>query len=252
MRDKHLYSYFFREQGRSRGKIVMRHRGSFGSVRSPFLVRRQGLFFTPGKVVGVLNSLLLTGLIGRVLFLTGHVGFVLLPCGVHKGDFLINFDKKGFGFEEFLQPGNGFCLSDIPVGSMIYGLESRPQSGEIFIRSAGSFGICLGFSGDAKYVIVELPSKERRMFLNSCGIKLGRVSNEKHWLMRLKNAGARRLLGRRPHVRGVAMNPIDHPHGGGEGKTSAGRHPVSPWGVLAKGKKTRRTINRFMVLSNHG
>lgn len=244
---KSLFSKLDRVQGRADGKVVLRHRGGVGRMLSAAVLRTQVLTLLPARVVEIKSNRLFTGSLARLVFFTGLVGFILSPSGLTEGDFVINFDRKIQEFDEYVQPGNGFKLAEVPVGSMIYGIELNPGMGESLVRSAGTYGICLGLSSDNRYTIVELPSKERRMVLNSCSARIGRVSNEKHWLVRLTNAGVKRLQGRRPHVRGVAMNPIDHPHGGGEGKTSGGRHPVSPWGVLAKGKKTRKTINKFMV-----
>ncbi len=245
---KGLFSKLDRVQGRSSGRVVLRHRGGLGRVLSASVQRSQKLTLIPARVVEVNSNRLFTGHLARLVFFTGLVGFILSPSGLAEGDFVINFDEKIREFDEYVQPGNGFKLAEVPSGSMVYGIELSPGAGESLVRAAGTYGVCLGPSSDARYTIVELPSKERRMILNSCSVRIGRVSNEKHWLVRLPNAGIKRLQGRRPHVRGVAMNPIDHPHGGGEGKTSGGRHPVSPWGLLAKGKKTRRTVNKFRVL----
>ncbi|MBE7439497.1 MAG: 50S ribosomal protein L2 [Spirochaetales bacterium] len=147
-----------------------------------------------------------------------------------------------------IRPGNALALSAIPVGTSIHNIEMRPGRGGQIARSAGGFAVIAGRDGD--YVLLKLPSGEIRRFNNTCMATIGSLGNKEHSLVSLGKAGRSRWLGRRPHVRGVAMNPVDHPHGGGEGKTSGGRHPVSPWGQPTKGYKTRKKnkpSNRFVV-----
>jgi len=147
-----------------------------------------------------------------------------------------------------IRPGNALSLAAIPVGTSIHNIELRPGRGGQIARSAGGFAVIAGRDGE--YVLLKLPSGEIRRFNNTCMATIGSLGNKEHSLVSLGKAGRSRWLGRRPHVRGVAMNPVDHPHGGGEGKTSGGRHPVSPWGQPTKGYKTRKKnkpSNRFVV-----
>lgn len=135
--------------------------------------------------------------------------------------------------------GNALPLKEIPSGSFVHSIELVPGAGAALVRSAGAKAQVIG-QDDEKYTLVKLPSKEVRRINNRCFATLGEVSNANHKNRSLGKAGRSRWMGKRPHVRGVAMNPVDHPHGGGEGKTSGGRHPVSPWGQSAKGFKTRK------------
>jgi large subunit ribosomal protein L2 len=147
-----------------------------------------------------------------------------------------------------LKSGNTLPISSIPVGTFIHNIEMKPGKGGQIARSAGTSAQIV--AKDVKYSQIKLPSGEVRMINNNCKATLGVVSNIDHENISLGKAGRSRWLGRRPHVRGVAMNPVDHPMGGGEGKTSGGGHPVSPWGLPAKGYKTRKKkniSNKFIV-----
>ena len=148
----------------------------------------------------------------------------------------------------FRSSGNTLPISSIPVGTFIHNIEMKPGKGGQIARSAGTSAQIV--AKDVKYSQIKLPSGEVRMINNNCKATLGVVSNIDHENISLGKAGRSRWLGRRPHVRGVAMNPVDHPMGGGEGKTSGGGHPVSPWGLPAKGYKTRKKkniSNKFIV-----
>jgi large subunit ribosomal protein L2 len=147
--------------------------------------------------------------------------------------------------------GNCLPLEFIPVGTSVFGIEMRPGKGAQLVRSAGGFAQLVG--KDKGYAIIRLRSGEMRYILLKCRAVIGAVSNPEHSLRKLGKAGASRWRGIRPHTRGVAMNPVDHPHGGGEGKTSGGRHPVSRTGVPAKGKKTRRNkrTSKFIIRRRH-
>lgn len=137
-----------------------------------------------------------------------------------------------------IRPGNTLALQDIPLGMTIHNIELSPGRGGKLARSAGVSAQLMAREG--KYAQVRLASGEMRLVLTVCRATIGQVGNTDHENLSIGKAGRTRWLGRRPHVRGVAMNPVDHPHGGGEGKTSGGRHPVTPWGVPTKGYKTRR------------
>lgn len=146
-----------------------------------------------------------------------------------------------------IKPGNTLCLKHIPVGTVLHNIELRPGKGGQMVRSAGAWAQLMAKEG--KYALLRLPSGELRRVLLTCRASIGAVSNPKHENASKGKAGRGRWLGRRPKVRGVAMNPVDHPHGGGEGRTSGGRHPVTPWGVPTKGYKTRKNkrTDRFIA-----
>lgn len=147
-------------------------------------------------------------------------------------------------------PGNTFFIKNIPVGSLIHNIELMPNKGGQLIRSAGTFGKVL-YSNKEKFVTVRLSSGEHRLIPLNCKATIGSVSNENWRYQNLKKAGRSRWLNKRPTVRGVAMNPVDHPHGGGEGKTSGGRPSVTPWGLITKGPKTRsRKKNNFLIVKS--
>jgi len=148
-----------------------------------------------------------------------------------------------------IKPGNALPLKSIPLGSIIHNIEMKIGKGAQLVRSAGTFAQLMNKEG--KYAQVKLPSGEVRMVLQECFATIGQVGNIDHENICIGKAGRSRWLGKRPKVRGVAMNPVDHPHGGGEGRTSGGRHPVTPWGIPTKGYKTRtnKTSSRFIVKS---
>ena len=150
-----------------------------------------------------------------------------------------------------VKPGNAGPLGTLPVGTIVHNVELKPGKGGQIARSAGTFAQIVG--RDQGYVIVRLNSGEQRLVLGTCLGTIGAVSNPDHLNTSIGKAGRMRWLGRRPHNRGVVMNPVDHPHGGGEGRTSGGRHPVTPWGKPTKGKKTRsnKSTNKFIVRSRH-
>ncbi|HCH75297.1 MAG TPA: 50S ribosomal protein L2, partial [Pseudomonas sp.] len=163
------------------------------------------------------------------------------PKGVSAGDQLVS------GINAPIKAGNSLPLRNIPLGSTVHGVELKPGKGAQIARSAGASAQLVAREGS--YVTLRLRSGEMRKVLAECRATLGEVSNSEHSLRSLGKAGAKRWKGIRPTVRGVAMNPVDHPHGGGEGRTSGGRHPVSPWGFPTKGAKTRtnkRTDNMIV------
>ena len=150
-----------------------------------------------------------------------------------------------------IRSGNSLPLKNIPVGSVIHCVELKPLKGAQLVRSAG--GSCQLVAREGRYATLRLRSGEMRRVLSDCKATLGEVGNGEHNLRSLGKAGAKRWRGRRPTVRGVAMNPVDHPHGGGEGKTSGGRHPVTPWGKKTRGPKTRKNkaTDRLIIRSRH-
>ena len=173
-----------------------------------------------------------TAHIALLLYADGERRYIIAPKGVAAGDVLHS------GAAAPIKPGNCLPVRSIPVGSVVHAIELKPGKGAQLARSAGASVQLVAREG--KYATIRLRSGEMRKVPIDCRATLGEVSNSEHSLRKLGKAGAARWRGVRPTVRGVAMNPVDHPHGGGEGKTSGGRHPVTPWGVPTKGYKTRK------------
>ena len=165
--------------------------------------------------------------------------------GLKVGDEIVAGEKVD------VKPGNAAPLSGLPIGSIIHNVEMKPLKGGQIARSAGAYAQLVG--RDAGYAQIRLNSGELRMVMDTCMATVGAVSNPDHMNEVIGKAGRNRWKGKRPHVRGVAMNPVDHPHGGGEGKTSGGRNPVTPWGKPTKGAKTRtnKTTDKFIIRSRH-
>jgi large subunit ribosomal protein L2 len=176
-----------------------------------------------------------------VTYADGEKRYILHPVGVKVGDSVVAGDNVD------ILPGNCLPLKNIPLGTTIHNVELRPGKGGQIARSAGSSVQLVAREGE--YASVKLPSGELRKINIECVATIGQVGNLDHENVSIGKAGRSRWLGKRPHVRGVAMNPVDHPLGGGEGKTSGGRHPVTPWGQPTKGFKTRRRkeTDRFIV-----
>ncbi len=187
-----------------------------------------------------------SGHIALVLYADGERRYIVAPGGVKAGD------EISSGPEAAIKPGNCLPINNIPIGSTIHCIELKPGKGAQLARSAGTSVQLIAREGI--YATLRLRSGEMRKVLSECRAVIGEVSNAEHNLRVLGNAGASRRRGIRPTVRGVAMNPVDHPHGGGEGKTSGGRHPVSPWGVPTKGYKTRKNkrTGKFIVRDRRG
>ena len=179
--------------------------------------------------------------VALVKYEDGTVNYILAPSKIKIGDEIVSGRNKEINI------GNCMPLSDIPAGTNIHNIELSPNGGGKLVRSAGSFAQISGI--DENYCIIKLGSGEVRKIINTARATIGSVSNSDHQNIKMGKAGRNRWKGKRPSVRGVAMNPVDHPHGGGEGKTSGGRSPVSPWGQSAKGLKTRRNkgTNKFII-----
>ncbi|MEL0151109.1 MAG: 50S ribosomal protein L2 [Rhodobiaceae bacterium] len=183
--------------------------------------------------------------IALVKYDDGELSYILAPQRLAPGDKVIA------GAQVDVKPGNAMPLSAIPIGTIIHNIELKPGKGGQLARSAGTFAQLVG--RDQSYAIVRLTSGEQRLILGACMATVGAVSNPDQSNINLAKAGRNRWKGRRPSVRGVAMNPVDHPHGGGEGKTSGGRHPVTPWGKPTKGRRTRsnKTTDKYILRSRH-
>jgi large subunit ribosomal protein L2 len=186
-----------------------------------------------------------TAFIALISYTDGEQAYILAPQRLAVGDKVIASAAAD------VKPGNAMPMSAMPVGTIVHNVELKLGRGGAIARSAGSYAQIAG--RDGAYVILRLNSGEQRLILSSCFATVGAVSNQDHMNISLGKAGRSRWLGIKPSVRGVAMNPIDHPHGGGEGRTSGGRHPVTPWGKPTKGKKTRsnKATNKFIVSSRH-
>ncbi|MDF2763450.1 MAG: ribosomal protein [Rhodospirillales bacterium] len=182
-----------------------------------------------------------TAFIALIRYEDGELSYILAPQRLKAGDVVVSGNKVD------VKPGNAMPLKNIPVGTIVHNVEMKIGKGGQIARSAGTYVQLVG--RDQGMALLRLSSGEVRMVSADCMATIGAVSNPDEQNIVIGKAGRSRWLGRRPHVRGVAMNPIDHPHGGGEGRTSGGRHPVTPWGISTKGKKTRKNkrTNRWIV-----
>lgn len=218
--------------GRSRaGRITVRFRGGGHKRRYRRIDFRRAKPDVPARVASIEYDPNRSARIALLHYLDGEKRYILHAVGMKVGDTVVASDSAE------IAPGNAIRIERIPLGSTIHNVELRPGGGGKLARSAGSFVQLVAKEG--RYAQVRLPSGEVRRVLRECRATIGQVSNVEHVNVKLGKAGRKRWLGRRPHNRGVTMNPVDHPHGGGEGKSSGGRHPVSPWGVPTKGHKTR-------------
>jgi large subunit ribosomal protein L2 len=223
------------------GRMTARHRGG-GHARHyrvvDFKRRKQGV---PAKVVAIEYDPNRSANIALLHYADGEKSYILAPAKLEVGDVVVSSAHAD------IKPGNCLRLQYIPVGTIIHNIEMKDGAGAQMVRSAGA-GAQLQ-AKDGQYALIKLPSGEVRRIHVRCRATVGRVGNAEHGNMTLGKAGRTRHLGRRPHVRGVVMNPVDHPHGGGEGRTSGGRHPVTPWGKPTKGKRTRsnKRSDKFIV-----
>jgi large subunit ribosomal protein L2 len=227
------------------GRIAVRFRGG-GAKRLYRLVDfKRRKWDVPATVERLEYDPNRSAFIALVRYADGELAYILAPQRLRAGDEVIAGEKVD------VKPGNAMPLRAMPVGTIIHNVELKPGKGGQMARSAGAYAQLVG--RDAGYAQIRLGSGELRMVLDSCIATVGAVSNPDHMNESLGKAGRVRHMGFRPHVRGVAMNPVDHPHGGGEGKTSGGRHPVTPWGKPTKGRKTRtnKTTDKFIIRTRH-
>ena len=223
------------------GRITTRHIGGGHKQHYRLVDFRRNKDGIPAIVERIEYDPNRTAHIALLKYADGERRYIIAPKGVSAGDQLLS------GVNAPIKAGNSLPLRNIPLGSTIHGVELKPGKGAQIARSAGASAQLVAREG--VYVTLRLRSGETRKVLAECRATLGEVSNAEHSLRSLGKAGAKRWRGVRPTVRGVAMNPVDHPHGGGEGRTSGGRHPVSPWGFPTKGAKTRsnkRTDNMIV------
>jgi large subunit ribosomal protein L2 len=213
------------------GRITVRHQGGGHKQLYRQIDFKRNKDAVPGKIERIEYDPNRTAEIALVLYQDGERRYIIAPKGIKIGDPVIS------GSESPIAVGNALPLKSIPVGTIIHCIEMKPEKGAQMCRSAGTSAQII--AREAGYVSIRVKSGEIRKILQNCKAVIGEVSNSDHNLIKLGKAGAKVWRGIRPTVRGVAMNPVDHPHGGGEGRTSGGRHPVTPWGVPTKGKKTR-------------
>lgn len=216
----------------NRGWITIRHRGGAHKRRFREIDFRRDKVGVPGKVASIEYDPNRSSNIALINYADGEKRYILQPVGLKVGDTIVASPEAD------ILTGNALPLKNIPLGTMIHNIELRPGKGGQMVRSAGAVAQLMAKEGS--YAQVKMPSGEIRQVLLECYATVGQVGNMDHNNVSIGKAGRTRWLGKRPTVRGVVMNPVDHPHGGGEGKTSGGRHPVSPWGQPTKGYKTRR------------
>lgn len=240
--EKSLLAPLKKKAGRnSSGKITVRHHG--GGVKQKYRVIdfKRSKLDIPATVKSIEHDPNRTSNIALVVYADGEKAYIIAPVGLKVGDVVISSDNAD------IKAGNSKLLKDIPVGTLVHNVELNPKRGGQMARSAGSYAQLMAKEGE--YALLRLPSGEVRKVKADCRATIGQVGKIEHELANTGKAGTNRHRGIRPTVRGVVMNPIDHPHGGGEGRTSGGRHPVSPWGLPTRGFKTRKNkrTNKFIV-----
>jgi large subunit ribosomal protein L2 len=243
---KSLVEGLTKKGGRSsNGRITVRFRGGGAKRLYRQIDFKRRKFDAVGTVERLEYDPNRSAFIALVKYPDDELAYILAPQRLKAGDQVVAAEKAD------VKPGNAMPLRGMPIGTIIHNVELKPLKGGQVARSAGTYAQLVG--RDAGYAQIRLNSGELRMVQDSCMATVGAVSNPDHMNEVLGKAGRSRHLGRRPHVRGVAMNPVDHPHGGGEGKTSGGRHPVTPWGKPTKGRKTRtnKATDKFIIRSRH-
>ncbi len=225
------------------GRITSRFRGGGHKQRYRIVDFKRAKIGVPARVAEIEYDPNRTARIALLHYADGEKNYILAPDGLKQGDTVVSSRLAD------IRPGNSLPLGDIPAGTMIHNIEMRKGKGGQLVRSAGSAAQLM--AKDATYAQIKLPSGEVRKIHVLCRATVGQVSNLEHQNISLGKAGRARWLGRRPHNRGVTMNPVDHPMGGGEGRTSGGRHPCSPWGQLSKGLKTRNNKRTDAMIVKH-
>lgn len=216
----------------NKGRITTRHIGGGHKRRYRMIDWKRKKFDVPATVERIEYDPNRTAFIALIKYEDGELAYIVAPQRLSVGDQVIAGEKTD------VKPGNAMVLKNMPVGTIIHNIEMKPGKGAQICRSAGTYAQLVG--RDQGYAQIKLPSGELRLVRQECMATVGAVSNPDNMNTNKGKAGRNRWLGRRPTVRGVVMNPVDHPHGGGEGKTSGGRHPVTPWGKPTKGYKTRK------------
>lgn len=244
--EKSLLAPLKKSGGRNvNGRITTRHKGGGHKRRYRIIDFKRDKDGVPAKVAAIEYDPNRSARIALLHYMDGEKRYILAPDKLAVGDTVISGDKAD------IKPGNTLKLRDIPVGTIVHNVELQPGKGGQLARSAGTMAQIMAKEG--KYAHLRLPSGEVRLVRIDCKATIGQVGNIDHENISIGKAGRQRWLGKRPTVRGVVMNPHDHPHGGGEGKSPAGRHPVTPWGKPTMGKKTRKKkkSDRYIVRSRH-
>ena len=230
--EKSLMKPLRKKGGRNvHGRITARHRGGGHKRHYRVIDFKREKIDIPAKVATIEYDPNRSARIALLHYVDGEKRYILAPLNLKVGDTVLSSAKAD------IKPGNTLPLANIPLGTQIHNIELRIGKGGQIVRSAGTYAQLM--AKENRYALIKLPSGEVRMVLLNCKATIGQIGNVIHENIALGKAGRKRWLGRRPKVRGVAMNPVDHPMGGGEGRSSGGRHPCSPWGVPTKGYKTR-------------
>jgi len=231
--ERSLLAPLTKKGGRNnRGRITMRHRGGGNRKKYRIIDFKRDKSGVPGKIASIEHDPNRSARIALVNYVDGEKRYILAPAGIKVGDSV----QAGPGSD--ITPGNALQLKDIPIGTVVHNLELEPGQGGVLVRSAGTSAQLMAKEG--KYAYIRMPSGELRLVLQRCMATVGQVGNEDHENVTLGKAGKTRWLGKRPTVRGMVMNPVDHPMGGGEGRSKSKKHPISPWGTPAKGFRTRK------------
>ncbi len=231
--ERSLLSPIKKSGGRNnRGRITMRHRGGGAKRRYRIIDFKRNKLSVPGVVAAIEYDPNRNARIALINYVDGDKRYIIAPKGISVGDTITA------GPEADIRPGNALKLKDIPVGTTIHNIELIPGRGAQLVRAAGTSAQLMAKEG--KYAFIRMPSGELRLILQECMSTIGQVGNEDYESITFGKAGKTRWHGRRPKVRGVVMNPVDHPLGGGEGRSKSNKHPVSPWGTPAKGYRTRK------------
>ena len=227
------------------GRMTMRHIGGGHKRRYRTIDFKRKKFDVVGMVERLEYDPNRTAFIALIKYADSELAYILAPQRLKVGDQVVASERAD------IKPGNAMPLKSVPVGTIIHNIEMKPGKGAQIARSAGCYAQLIGKDGG--YAQLRLSSGELRLVRGECMASIGAVSNPDNQNVKLGKAGRKRWMGVRPTVRGVVMNPVDHPHGGGEGKTSGGRHPVTPWGKPTKGKKTRsnKRTNGLIMRSRH-
>jgi len=241
--EKSLVVALSKKGGRNnRGRITVRRRGGGHKRRYRLIDFKRDKAEVPGTVATIEYDPNRSANIALIKYVDGEKRYILHPHGLQVGDTVVASDEAD------IKPGNAMRLSAVPLGTWVHNIELQIGHGGQMCRSAGTYAQLM--AKDGGYALLRLPSGELRQIHLECKASIGQVGNLQHENLTIGKAGRSRWLGRRPKVRGAAMNPIDHPHGGGEGRTTGGRHPVTPWGKPTKGYKTRskkKPSNKFIV-----
>ena len=240
--EKSLLKIIKRSGGRNnRGRVTVRWRGGGHKRYYRIIDFKRDKDGIPAKVAAIEYDPNRSARIALLHYADGEKRYILAPAKVGVGDVILS------GPEADIQPGNALPLANIPLGTQIHNIELKLGKGGQIVRSAGTYAQLM--AKEDPYALIKLPSGEVRMVLLRCKATIGQIGNVEHENLDMGKAGRKRWLGRRPKVRGVAMNPVDHPMGGGEGRSSGGRHPCSPWGQPTKGYRTRKnkSTDRYIV-----